>query len=170
MLKQFDEYSRQISPEDWYLEILPAQITIHSLKTGRQVQEPSLIAVARSQPDKLAAAGSDALQYKDAPDMLVFSPFRQGQIAHYPAAHALLKALLKQAGHGAVSIPKPILCVHIQAHTTQVEKQALGEAAIQCGARKVFFYTDSLPVMLDCAQARRDLQSAVIIHIDPQEG
>ena len=122
---------------------------------------------ARSQPDKLAAAGGQALSYQNDPDMVVFSPFRQGQIAHYPAAQALIKALLKQAGHGAVSIPKPVMCVHIQEHTTQVEEQALAEAAIQCGARKVFFYTDSLPVMIDCAQNRPDLRHGVLIHIEP---
>ena len=167
MIKQFDEYSRQISPEDWYLEFPPAQITIHSLKTGRQVQEPSLIAVVRAQPDKLAAAGKEALPYRDDPDYVVFSPFRQGQIVQYPAAQALLKALLKQAGHGTVAIHKPVMCVHIQEHTTQVEEQALAEAAIQCGARKVFFYTDSLPVMIDCAQNRPDLRHGVLIHIEP---
>lgn len=166
MLKQFD-LSNQILPADWYLELTPAQITIHSLKTGRQVQEPSLIAVARSQPDKLAAVGKDALPYRDNPEYVVFSPFRQGQIAQYPAAQALLKALLKQAGHGTVAIPKPVMCVRVQERTTQVEEQALGEAVIQCGARKVFFYTDFLPVMLNRAQENRELQNAIIIHIDP---
>ena len=169
MLRQFVLTPNQLLPEDWYPELAPAQITIHSLKTGRQIQEPSLIAAARSQPDKLAAAGGQALSYQNDPDMVVFSPFRQGQIAHYPAAQALIKALLKQAGQGAVSIPKPVMCVHIQERTTQVEEQALAEAAIQCGARKVFLYTDSLPATLECARGRRDLQNAVLIHIEPQE-
>lgn len=169
MIKQFDEYSRQLSPEDWYLEFPPAQITIYNLKNDRQVQEPSLMAVSRSQPDKLAAVGKDALPYRDNPDYVVFSPLRQGQIAHYPAAQALLKALLKQVGLGAVLIPKPVMCVHIQERTSQVEEVALAEAAIQCGARKVFFYTDSLSAMLDLARSRRELQNAILIHIEPQD-
>ena len=168
MIKQFDEYSRQISPEDWYLEFTPAQITIYSLKNGRQVQEPSLIAVRRTQPDKLAAVGKDALPYRDNPDYVVFSPLRQGKIAQYPAAQALLKALLKQVCP-ALPLPKPVMCVHIQERTTQVEEQALAEAAIQCGARKVFFYSDSLAAMLDLARSRRELQSAILIHIEPQD-
>ena len=167
MLRQFVLNPTQLLPEDWYPELAPAQITIHSLKTGRQIQEPSLIAAARSQPDKLAAAGGQALSYQNDPDMVVFSPFRQGQIAHYPAAQALIKALLKQAGHGAVSIPKPVMCVHIQERTTQVEEQALAEAAIQCGARKVFFYTDSLSAMARTAESRKELRRAILLHIDP---
>ena len=169
MLRQFDPYSKQLLPENWYLEFTPAQITIHSLKTGRQVREPSLMAVVRSQPDKLAAVGKDALQYQNNPEAVVFSPFRLGQAVHYPAAQQLLKALLKQAGCGAVLIPKPVMCIHTQEHTSQVEEVALAEAAIQCGARKVFLYTESLPAMLDLARSRSDLQSAVLIHIESQD-
>lgn len=169
MLRQFDPCSKPLLPENWYLEFTPAQITIHSLKTGRQVREPSLTAVVRSQPDKLAAVGKDALPYRDNPDYVVFSPFRRGQVAHYSAAQQLIKALLKQAGCGAVLIPKPVMCVHTQERTSQVEEVALAEAAIQCGARKVFFYPDSLAAMLDLARSRRDLQSAILIHIEPQD-
>ncbi len=169
MLRQFDPCSKQLLPENWYLEFTPAQITIHSLKTGRQVREPSLVAVRASQPNQLFAVGKDALQYQNNPEAVVFSPFRQGKIAHYPAAQALLKALLKQAGCGAVLIPKPVMCIHTQEHTSQVEEVALAEAAIQCGARKVFLYTESLPAMLDLARSRRDLQSAVLIHIESQD-
>ena len=168
MLKQFFDVGRNTSFEDWYLEFPPAQITVCSLKTGRQVQEPSLVAVSRSQPDKLAAVGRAALELKNAPDMAVFSPFRNGQIAQYHMAQQLIQLLLKQTGL-KLPVPKPAMCIHIQERTTQVEEQALGEAAIQCGARKVFLYTDSLPTMLDCARNRKDLNSAIIIHIDPQD-
>ena len=169
MLTQFDPCSKQLLPENWYLEFTPAQITIHSLKTGRQVREPSLVAVGASQPNQLLAVGKDALQYQNNPEAVVFSPFRLGQVAHYSAAQQLLKALLRQAGCGAVLIPKPVMCIHTQEHTSQVEEVALAEAAIQCGARKVFLYTESLPAMLDLARSRSDLQSAVLIHIESQD-
>ena len=166
MLKQFDEYSRQIAPEDWYLEFPPAQITIYSLKTGRQAQDLSLIAVARSQTDKLAAMGREALQYQDNPDFVVFSPFRRGQIVQFPAAALLIKSLLGRIGPKLL-IPKPVMCVRIQKHTTQVEEQALAEAAIQCGAGKVFFYSGTLSQMVQAAESRRELRHAILLHIDP---
>ena len=166
MLKQFEVGWSGF--EDWYLEFPPSSITIHNLKTGKQVQEPSLVAVTRAAPEKLLAVGRAAQAYQDTPDAVVFSPFRQGQIAQYPAAQALIKALLKQAGLSSVPIPKPVLCVHIQEHTTQVEEQALAEAAIQSGAKKVFLYTGPLSAMLDDARKSKEFQHAVIIHIDPQ--
>lgn len=169
MLKQFTQDDRQLVPEPWYLDLKPAEITVFHLKTARQIQDLTLVAVRASQPNQLLAVGKDALQYQNNPEAVVFSPFRLGQVAHYSAAQQLLKALLKRAGCGAVLIPKPVMCIHTQEHTSQVEEVALAEAAIQCGARKVFLYTDSLPATLECARGRRDLQNAVLIHIEPQE-
>ena len=169
MLKQFTQDDRQLVPEPWYLDLKPAEITVFHLKTERQIQDLTLVAVRASQPNQLLAVGKDALQYQNNPEAVVFSPFRLGQVAHYSAAQQLLKALLKRAGCGAVLIPKPVMCIHTQEHTSQVEEVALAEAAIQCGARKVFFYSDSLASMLDLARNRGDLQNAILIHIEPQD-
>ena len=168
MLKQFTQDDRQLVPDPWYLDLKPAEITVFHLKTERQIQDLTLVAVRASQPNQLLAVGKDALQYQNNPEAVVFSPFRLGKIAQYPAAQALLKALLKRAGCGAVLIPKPVMCIHTQEHTSQVEEVALAEAAIQCGARKVFLYTESLPAMLDLTRSRRELQSAIVIHIEPR--
>lgn len=169
MLKRFELSSNQIVPEDWYLDLSPDEITIFDLKMERQVRDLTLVAASRSRSGQLLAVGREALRYQNDPDAAVFSPFRRGQVAHFPAAEALIKALLKQIGLGPVLIPKPVMCVHIQEHTTQVEQQALGEAAIISGARKVFFYTDSLSDMLDHVRDHKELNRAILIHIDPQE-
>ncbi len=166
MLKQFVLSPNRLLPDGWHLEYPPAQLTVHNVKTGRQAQDLSLIAVNRAQPDRPAAVGRDALQYQDSPDFAVFSPFRQGQIAHFPAAALLIKSLLGRIGPKLL-IPKPVMCVHIQERATQVEEQALAEAAIQCGARKVFFYTDSLSAMARTAESRKELRRAILLHIDP---
>ena len=169
MLKQFAQDSRQLVPEPWYLDLKPAEITVFHLKTERQIHDLTLVAVSVSRPNQLLAVGKDALQYQNNPEAVVFSPFRLGQVVHYSVAQQLMKALLKQVGCGAVLIPKPVMCIHMQEHTSQVEEVALAEAAIQCGARKVFFYSDSLASMLDLARNRGDLQNAILIHIEPQD-
>jgi len=167
MLKQFDP-SQAPALADWYQEFPPAEITVHNLKTGKQIREPSLMAVARAVPEKLAAVGRAALACQNAPDTVVFSPFRRGQVAHYQAALLLIRSLLEQVG-SRLPVPRPVMCVHIQERTTQVEEQALGELAIQAGARKVFLYTDPLSVMLDSAQNHKELRHAILIHIEPQD-
>jgi len=187
MLKRFDPSQAPVL-EEWYQEFPPAEVTICNLKTGAQIREPSLVAVtckkiplsardlyagetrtaARAVPDRIAAVGRAALDYQNAPDTVVFSPFRQGQIVHYHAAQLLLRSLLKRLGL-KLPFPKPVMCVHIQERTTQVEEQALAEAALQAGAREVFLYSEPLSVMLDSARKCKELCSAILIHIDPQD-
>ena len=137
MLKPFPPDPHSLVPEPWYLDLPPAEITVCHLKTERQVQDLTLLAAGVSPPHPLLAVGRQALSYQNDPGAVVFSPFRRGQIAHYEAARQLIKALLKQTGCGAVLLPKPVMCLHVQEDTSQVEEVALAEAAIQCGARKV---------------------------------
>lgn len=187
MLRQFDPSMAQVL-EDWYQEFPPADITIHNLKTGAQIREPSLVAVvckkaefseqdlytgetrtvARTVPDRVAAVGRAALDCRNAPDTVVFSPFRRGQVAHYHAAQLLIRSLLGQVCPGSLVL-KPVMCIHIQKHTTQVEEQALVEAAIQAGARKVLLYSEPLSAILDAAPSSKPLRHAVIMHIEPRE-
>ncbi len=174
--------------DDRYQEFPPADLTIHNLKTGAQIREPSLVAmickkvehsgqdlytgkkrtVIRSVPDRVAAVGRAALDCKNAPDTVVFSPFRHGQVAYFYAAQLLIRSLLKQICPGLLLL-KPVICVHIQEHTTQVEGQALFEAAIQAGARRVLLYSEPLSAILDAAPSRKELRHAIIIHIEPWE-
>ena len=156
--------------EEWSRTFAPAEITVRCLKTGKQVREKSLVAAQIRAEDgmmeRCLAAGEAARAYEDVSGAVVFSPLREGQVACYGGARFLFKALLRQMGP---LLPKPLVCVRVQDRTTQVEEQALAEAAIQCGARKVFFYSDSLASMLDLARNRGDLQNAILIHIEPQD-
>lgn len=83
MLKKF-EMAPNRDLEDWYLHFPPAQVTVHDLKTGKQVQEPSLVAVSRRAVDKVAGFGTQARDHEGQPGMVVFSPFRQGQTSTTP--------------------------------------------------------------------------------------
>ncbi len=185
MLKQFEPFRPQLL-ENWYLDFPPAQVTVHNVRTGQQIEEPSWVAAAckqvalpernlytgeiltvpRTAVEKLAAVGRAALEYKATPDTLVFSPFCGGRIVHYLTAQLFIRALFKQAGFPLL---KPPVCVHIPDQTTQVEAQALSEAVIQAGARKVFLYTDPLSALLNNVHKWKELQTAVILHIEPQD-
>ena len=182
MLKQFD-LSRTAVLEPWHLELPPASVTVCHVKTGKQLQEPSWAAVRlktvkrpersprtgelspveRPAADLLLAAGRAALEYRNAPGTAVFSPFRRGLIAHYPAAELLIRAFLRRV---CLPLPKPAVCIHIREEASQVDEQALSEAAVQAGAGRVFLYSEPFPALLAFARSSKELQSAVILHID----
>lgn len=174
----------------WYQSFAPSTITFHSIRTGKQVQEPSLVALDISGAGKgklppyaigevsaplpmeqCRAVGSAALDCKDLPGVVVFSPLRHGQIADYAAAQYLFRELFHQvrSGLGVSTLMKPILCIRMQEHTTEVEERALIDAGIQMGARRVLLYRESFSAMRDRARSDPKLRRGYILHIEPQD-
>ena len=174
----------------WYQRFAPSVITVHNIRTGKQVREPSLVALDISEVGKgklppyaigevgiplsmerCRAVGNAALDYKDLPGVVVFSPLRHGQIADYTAAQYLFRELFRQvrSGFGVSTLVKPILCIRMQEHTTEVEELAFIDAGIQIGARRVLLYRESFSSMLDRARNAPELRSGYILHIESQD-
>lgn len=173
--------------EVWERNFTPAHITLCNLRTGEQFQEISLVAAKVKTLEQTGknlvtgeertlshtvivgyyAAGKAARAYENTPDAVVFSPFRDGQIANYDAAEFLFKDFLKRMC-GKLRLLKPVLCVRVQERTTQVEERAVIDAGVQAGARKVLLYQESLAALLRAAPESRELRNACVIHIEPQ--
>ena len=172
----------------WYQSFAPSVITFHNVRTGEQAREPSLIALEAGGAEKgklppyvmgdvgvslpverVRAVGGAALAYRGDSGAVVFSPLRNGQIADYTASQHLFRELYRRVRSGPAVLMKPVLCVHTQEHTTEVEERALIDAGIQMGARRVLLYRNSFSAMLDKARNDPRLRSGYILHIEPQD-
>lgn len=182
------ETAAEAALEEWALCFPPADITLCNLKTGERTQEVSMVAAGirtveqrekdfRTGEEKTAvhmvlqtylAAGQAALACQGTPDTVVFSPFRRGQIANYSASVYIFKVFLTRFFPG-FRLPKPVLCVHIQEQTTEVERVALSDAGIQAGAGKVFLYREPLSTFLAYAPFYKELRGGLAIHIEPRD-
>lgn len=176
------------APEDWYRRFPPADVAVHNVRTGERLREPSLVAVqiraaggtgrvlcgegegagSRAEMGKCLAVGRAARGYESDRDAMVFSPLRNGQIAHFGAACCLFSVLLRRAGAGGLPF-RPVVCVRMQERTTQVEERAMTESVLQAGARRVLVYRGSLDSVLREARERRELRHAIVLHIEPAE-
>ena len=159
----------------WLRSFVPSNVTFLDLKTGKQVQEPSLVAVKRTPSvkkprfaDYVPAVGSAALAYQDDPDALVYSPLRHGQIADWTMAVHMFRQFFLRLRPG-LRLWKPIMYIHEQKDTTQVEERALIDAMIQVGARRVICYLEPLPELLAHVQNGQRPQNACVLHIEPRE-
>lgn len=165
----------------WYLDLKPSTVTFYHPKTQTRIVEPSYVAAERKGPPshgadpggfvtlgRLLAVGKEALAYQNTPDVAVFSPFRRGQIAHYASAQCFLRSFLSQFTSKS-RLFRPVLFLHTQEQTTEVEERALLEAGLQAGARRVFLYGESLPFLLDRLSQDKLFQNAIVIHIDPPD-
>lgn len=157
--------------EDWTLAFPPAQVALCALEGGDVIRETSLVAAKVSRKKNTCvvqtylAAGAAAREYTDAPDTVVFSPLRQGQVASYDAVVFLLRSFLCRLRPG-FRLPKPVLRLRIQEQATEVERIALVDAGIQAGAGKVLLYQGSLSALREAAAGRRDLRRALACHIE----
>lgn len=175
--------------EPWLRELAPARITVLDCKTGARFTEPSYVAAEyetvettgrdpaaggpRTFPHltlrRYLAAGREALRYEGSPDVLVFSPFRDGQVAQFDGAELLVRDFLKCIRPG-FHLAKPILCLKVQARTTQVEERALIDLGIQSGGRKVFLFQEPLSAIEDGKRNFPGLSRAVVFDILPDLG
>ena len=174
--------------DDWCLQYKPSRLTILNLKTGQQLQEPSLVAAkyrleertgtnrATGETstfsfkvlDRYLAAGEEARAYENTPDVMVFSPFRDGQVAQYGDAEYLFRELIWRVSP-KIRILKPVLCIKVQEHTTDVEERAIVDLGIQAGAGKVLLYQEPLSIILDHRDSFREMRNAIVVDIQPQK-
>lgn len=174
--------------EDWELRFAPSDLTLHNAKTGEQFHELSLVAakvksvtqsgtnpftgetVTETFPvlERYLAAGSAALEYQNAPDTVVFSPLRHGQVASYDAARYLFQSLLRRMLPKARFF-KPVVCIHVQEQTTQVEERAITDTVMMAGAKRVLMYTEPLSDVLRAAHTFRETRHAIYLHIEPRD-
>lgn len=170
------------------LQYRPSRLTFLDLKTGQQVQEMSLVAVKYKMVEQTGtnrstgetrtfsfkgrerylAVGEEARRYEHTPDVMVFSPFRDGQVAQCGDAEHLFRELIRRVSP-KIRILKPVLCIKVQEHTTEVEERAIIDLGIQAGARKVLLYTEPLSVLLDCRENFKELRDAIVVDIQPQK-
>lgn len=174
---------------DYHLAYQPSKLTVINLKTGQQAQEPSLLAVEYKTVEHTAtnpytgemetgawkvvkrylAVGGEARTYAHTPDVMVVSPFRDGQVALCDEAVYLVKQLVRRVSP-RFQILKPVLCIKVPAEVTDVEERAIVDLGIQAGARKVILYVEPLSVVLDGREKIEKLRNTILIDIQPQNG
>ena len=175
--------------EPWLRELAPARITVLDCKTGERFTEPSYVAAeyetvestgrdpATGEPrtfqrlslHRYLAAGREALRYEGSPNVLVFSPFRDGQVAQYDGAEFLVRDFLRRIRPG-FHLMKPVLCLKVQERTTQVEERALIDLGTLSGGGKVLLFQEPLSALEDGNGSFPGLSRAVVFDILPDLG
>jgi len=108
---------------------------------GVAVGEPSVVAIRKNgrQSGKVLAVGKDAkMMLGRTPGHIeAIRPLRDGVIADFEGAGTMLRHLIRKAHRGRYTI-RPRIIVGVPAGITQVERNAVREAAQSAGASEVF--------------------------------
>ena len=126
-----------------------ANVVVHVRGKGVVIRQPSVVA-RHMKTKEILAMGDEAKKMlgKNPANIEVVRPLRDGVIADFDAAEAMLKhyivgvhELYKGLGF---KIPRPRVAIGIPSGVTEVERRAVQEAALEAGARAVFLIEEPM--------------------------
>ena len=126
------------------IDLGTASVLVYIRGKGVVLKEPSLVAVDRD-TQKIKAIGEDArLMLGRTPgNITAIRPLRQGVISDYTVTEKMLRYFIQKA-IGKRLYRKLNIAVCVPSGGTEVEKKAVEDAAINCGAKEVFIIEEPI--------------------------
>ena len=124
--------------KDIGIDLGTANVLIYIKGQGIVLNEPSIVAID-SDTKKILAVGTQAREMlgRTPGKVLAIRPMKDGVIADFEITEMMLNSFIKKInGKSFLSRPRILICC--PSNITQVEKNAIKEAAERTGARKVF--------------------------------
>ena len=124
--------------KDIGIDLGTANVLIYIKGQGIVLNEPSIVAID-SDTKKILAVGKQARQMlgRTPGKVQAIKPMKDGVIADFEITEMMLNSFIKKVnGKSFLSRPRILICC--PSNITQVEKNAIKEAAERIGARKVF--------------------------------
>jgi len=124
--------------KDIGIDLGTANVLIYIKGQGIVLNEPSIVAID-SDSKKILAVGHDARQMlgRTPGKVQAIRPMKDGVIADFEVTEMMLNSFIKKVnGKSFFSRPRILICC--PSNITQVEKNAIKEAAERTGARRVF--------------------------------
>ena len=124
--------------KDIGIDLGTANVLIHIKGQGIVLNEPSIVAID-SDTKKVLAVGTQAREMlgRTPGKVQAIRPMKDGVIADFEVTEMMLNSFIRKVnGKSFLSRPRILICC--PSNITQVEKNAIKEAAERTGARKVF--------------------------------
>jgi cell shape determining protein, MreB/Mrl family len=124
--------------KDIGIDLGTANVLIYIKGRGIVLDEPSVVAID-SESKKPLAVGKDAraMLGRTPGKVQAIRPMKDGVIADFEVTEIMLNYFIKKV-HGRSFLSRPRILICCPSNITQVEKNAIKEAAERTGARKVF--------------------------------
>ena len=138
---------------------------IHAKDKGLVVNEPSLVA-NDTKTGRFVAFGRDAheMMGKTPANIEAVRPLKDGVIANYEAAQAMLDNFVRKA-HGRSRLVSPEIVVGVPSGITQVEKRAVRDAADAAKASEVYLVETAMAAALGAGLPIEEASGNVIVDI-----
>lgn len=158
------DYFRFTAP-DLAIDIGTACTRAMRLDNHTMVVEPSVVALEVKKM-QIVALGEEAkaLLGKSPENIIAIHPLQHGVIADYDLTRAMLEHYLRRLLPG-VSLVAPRIGVSYPSGATDVERQALEDACLQAGARRVFLVEESLACAYGTKRINTITKGALVLNL-----
>jgi len=151
------------------IDLGTANTLVYVRGKGIIINEPSWVAIERdSNPLRVLAIGAEAKEMvgRTPGNIVAIRPLRDGVISEFEVTEAMLDYFIKKA-HSQLLLPfpRPRVVVGIPSGVTEVEKQAVYDAAISAGARETFLIEEPMAAAIGAGLPVTEARGSMVVDI-----
>ncbi|MBB1473548.1 MULTISPECIES: rod shape-determining protein [unclassified Luteimonas] len=166
MFKKF----RGMFSNDLSIDLGTANTLIFVRGQGIVLNEPSVVAVRqdRSGGQKaVAAVGSEAKQMlgRTPGNITTHRPMKDGVIADFTYTEEMLKHFIRKVHKSRFLRPSPRVLICVPAGSTQVEKRAIKDSALEAGARDVSLIEEPMAAAIGAGMPVTEARGSMVVDI-----
>jgi rod shape-determining protein MreB len=151
------------------IDLGTANTIVYLRGTGIVVFEPSVVAIDKK-TNRVLAVGTEARQMigRTPANVVAIRPLRDGVINDFDTTQAMLHHFINKAHEyfsNTFKIPRPRVIVGVPSSVTEVERQAVIDAAKTAGAREVFIVEEAMAAAIGANLPVEQASGSMIIDI-----
>ncbi|HEQ65333.1 MAG TPA: rod shape-determining protein [bacterium] len=159
----------QLITYDIGIDLGTANTMVYLRGKGIVISEPSVVAINK-RTKKVLAVGVEARQMigRTPANVIAHKPLRGGVISDFDSTQAMIKYFIEKThkySHKSFVIPRPRVVVGIPSSVTEVERQAVIDAAKAAGAREVYIIVEPMAAAIGSGLPVEEASGSMIVDI-----
>lgn len=159
----------EIFTYDLGMDLGTANTLVYLRGEGIVVSEPSVVAVDK-RTKQVLAVGKNAREMigRTPANIVAVRPLRDGVISDFDTTQAMIHHFINSSHNNYIKgfkIPRPRIVVGVPSSVTEVERQAVIDAAKTAGAREVFIVEEAMAAAIGVGLPVEDASGSMIVDI-----
>jgi rod shape-determining protein MreB and related proteins len=164
-------FFRSYFSNDLAIDLGTANTLIYVRGKGIVLDEPSVVAIRQeggpNGKKTIQAVGHEAKQMlgKTPGNITAIRPMKDGVIADFIITEQMIKQFIKRVHESRLFSPNPRIIICVPCGSTQVERRAIRDAALNAGASKVFLIEEPMAAAIGAELPVSDATGSMVIDI-----